>query len=526
MKDIPSPAVFDALRRKAAKHGACQEHTILRRLLDALAKSFAIPKHSLNQDSGHRVCMGSWLPWLNLGWARAAFLRLKPPCIMWPLSLSYVPGFEVKLPIRLFLVAAPGPPIRLGLNARSNNMLEAVELVVKPAGDEGLQTYIATMQQHSPSKKLADAPPCAKYRDLITLDELERFSEEFFAYRSKLQFAEAHKRHAVRLSALRELLSSSEGALEDIKKAAAQKQKVLDARKAASVAGPAAKKPRHAIKQLTLGDFGGVLEHVRDMATVRAGELGVAAPDQPPSVNVDAPFIVTSVAWATDMQCKLKAEVGSFMPVYMDSSLKKEKGRGQRVVRDAALQQQLQQKIAELIPAQLAKEIPSSAPPFMRARMEEALLPSLTAMQPGQKEARLEKDGLPCAKVNLQGTREVVVAALGPLRSFMAKAGIEPERADLSAMYKFLASATQEQIRALSAANEEAVIWKGTHGPGDMLFVPGGFIQVQRTMAGPDVLAVRLSLLPTSPRAAEHIRAARSMVAGNVVMDCALGMLG
>lgn len=471
--------------------------------------------------------MGSWLPWLNIGWARAALLRLRPPCIMRPLCLSYVPGCELKLPIRLFLVAAPGPPIRLGLNAHRNCISEAVELVAKPAGDKELQTYIATMQQHSPSKKLADAPPCAKYRDLITLDELERFSEEFFTYRSKQQFVDAHKRHAVRLSALRELLSSTEGALEDIKKAAAQKQKVLDARKASGKPkGPTPKRARRAIQQLTLGDFGGVLEHVRDMAAMRADELGAAAP-RPPAVNVDAPFIVTGVAWAMDMQCKLKAEVGSFMPVYMDSGLKKEKGRGQRVVRDAALQQQLLEQIAELIPAQLAKEIPSSAPVFMRARMEEALLPSLTAMVPGQKEARLEKDGLPCAKVNLQGTREVVVAALGPLRSFMAKMGIAgPQCADLGATYTFLASATQEQILAFSAANGEAVIWKGTQGPGDMLFVPGGFIQVQRTMAGPDVLAVRLSLLPTSPRTAEHIRAARSMVAGNVVMDCALDMLG
>ena len=59
-----------------------------------------------------------------------------------------------------------------------------------------------------------------------------------------------------------------------------------------------------------------------------------------------------------------------------------------------------------------------------------------------------------------------------------------------------------------------------------MFFLPGGFIQVQRTMAGPDILAVRLSVVPKSPRAAEYMRCARSTVAANDVMDCALEMLG
>ena len=115
---------------------------------------------------------------------------------------------------------------------------------------------------------------------------------------------------------------------------------------------------------------------------------------------------------------------------------------------------------------------------------------------------------------------------MGPLRSFMVNAGIEPERLNLGMMCAFLASATQEQILALGAANEEVVIWKGTVGPGDMFFLPGGFIQVQCTMAGPDVLAVRLSVVPRSPRAAEYMRCARSPVAANVVMVCVLEMLG
>ena len=240
------------------------------------------------------------------------------------------------------------------MNSHCICILEAVELVANSrgsdvaAGDKELKTYITSMQLRGPSKKLADAPPCAKYRDLISLDELERFQEEFFLYRTKQQFADAHKRHAVHLSALRELLSSTEGALEDIKKAAAQKQKVLDARKASSK--PAAKRPRQAIKQLMLGDFGGVLEHIQDMVAMSSDDVRAAA-SEPPALNVDAPFIVTGVAWATAMPCKLNAEVGSFMPVYMDSSPKKEKGRGQRVVRDAALQQELLGKIEELIPA-------------------------------------------------------------------------------------------------------------------------------------------------------------------------------
>ena len=170
--------------------------------------------------------------------------------------------------------------------------------------------------------------------------------------------------------------------------------------------------------------------------------------------------------------------------------------------------------------------MPVSAHEFKRSRMMDALLPSLAAMAPGQKDARLEKDGLACVKVNLQGTREVVVASLGPLRNFMVKTGIEPESLNLGMMCAFLASATHEQILALGAAKQEVVIWKGTVGPGDMFFLPGGFIQVQRTMAGPDVPAVRLSVVPRSPRAAEYMRCARSLVAANVVMDCALEMLG
>ena len=66
--------------------------------------------------------------------------------------------------------------VRFDLNSYCICISQVVELVANSlgsdvaAGDKELKTYIASMQLRGPSEKLADAPPCAKYRDLITLD--------------------------------------------------------------------------------------------------------------------------------------------------------------------------------------------------------------------------------------------------------------------------------------------------------------------------------------------------------------------
>lgn len=439
---------------------------------------------------------------------------------------------DIEEVIRLYNSADVHPDVRSFVKYRLDLLKpkqKAVGLVMngqslpEAAAQNDLDIFIkGCVQLGAATTELDKTPPSSKYQQLVLLDKLETMSQAFFGLTTREAFTQKHKQHAVPLGALRELLSVSKAAVGDIKKAAAQKEKAISARKPAGGKVKAAPARAHEKKKEGIGNFGDLLALIPDMPVHSADE--VKAKGYPDSLmNGSVPFITTNIDWAKKFSAQLSAELDTFKPIYNDSELKTKTGRGQRVVKDRNLKDQILQDCLNMLPGKQAfiRDIAADNKELLAAQCS-----VLTALAAGRKEVRVEKDALATVKVNLEGTREVVVAPIKQLVDIMVGEGFDETKVDLGSIYGFIGAMDRGLIE-IYLRKHAGTMWKATQGPGDMMYAPAGIVQVQRVLSNSDNISLRFCCITKDPLAKEALKCASELTGGsNAAINAALALLG
>ena len=163
------------------------------------------------------------------------------------------------------------------------------------------------------------------------------------------------------------------------------------------------------------------------------------------------------------------------------------------------------QRTLPMLPQQVMRAMESALPEKSTLRLSGESLSKVaglaTAFVPhhyAQKENEtfcfLEQHGLPCLRLQREGTKTVVVAMYGELVDYMtkhtkiAKAAVTREK-----VCEFLRGMTQEDLYSFTTS--AARIWHGTLGACDLFYVPPNAVVAEAVLPKQDVVGLKLNTI-------------------------------
>ena len=149
--------------------------------------------------------------------------------------------------------------------------------------------------------------------------------------------------------------------------------------------------------------------------------------------------------------------------------------------------------------------------------------PVMTALAQGSKDIRVEKDAIACIKVTLQGTREVVAAPITNIIACMRNEGVEENNIDLNGLYTYIGAIDRKKLEAYQSKGLK--MWKATQGPGDLMYIPAGYVQVQRVLNNGDNINIRYNLVVNEAGAKEELTKVMKFAGKSQVLSAVLDTL-
>ncbi len=345
------------------------------------------------------------------------------------------------------------------------------------------------------------SPPCSNLTSLLTVSQLRKKATEMDFAASEAQLAEMQDNMAQLRGSLVELLGSAKGALAELSKV---RRAELTAKRR-QPADPAGKRRRSgdggaspqskSLKGLKGNDVLFELPGLSSMP-IDTGVVGRDLPD----FSVDLPRVLKVAAMEAAMKTEaVKAATSELCMSFQVWAKTAVSPRAMLPISRIPVRDTIKAAVLNSLPVGLSSALLTTIPPSHQQVVEPLLLPVLYGMAGNTDFHGFEKECMSSVRYVLQGTRKVVLISLVDLLPFMTEKEtsgavlanpLRTQRAEV-----FLAKMTTQHMEEF--LSRQSCVWFVTLSPGDMLYIPAGFLAAERTMGLN--LGVRQGLIfPTS----------------------------
>ena len=334
-----------------------------------------------------------------------------------------------------------------------------------------------------------ESPPIQKYRNLAVCAELEADGvTKYMACGSKEDVLSASKNLAPKKDALKDLLAACKSLVKDIKSAQKTLAKTMKVADKKQVAEPQVITNQKASFWNVVGDVSsdiGVIRHP-------------LSPHDEGEFKPHEPRIFTGTPGAS-LTVTLRPLLDKIASKFRNHTLRGTDGRAVKRISDEALASRCAQGLVAALPP--ATLIDTSTE---ERQKRPNLMPVGLVVVPDRDFFAAEADGLASLRLAVEGSRTVVCASYSTLRDVIRLTdGIE-SRVSLKHACTFLKHLTVEQATAFPSTMG---LFKGTMGPGDIMYMPAGFIVAEVMHNKVDFLGVRLSVLANDQKAIDELKA-------------------
>ena len=260
-------------------------------------------------------------------------------------------------------------------------------------------------------------------------------------------------------------------------------------------AGQAAKRRRGANTAANIGvmSFRSSIKKSQAIPTFAASpDCGVLG-DNLNQVDSDKPAIVRFDAVVTS-EGPLKDEVDAWRDAFAQSSERASAGRSHRsiVTKNGKVAESLLRRAVS--PNPLVRGACVSPDAYQGHPVSEDMEPVFFAVMKDKEGRAMEAGQFSSVRLIFHGIREVYcLPGLGLLK-YLAAHSENKAMPPVKTGFQWLANATQEQVEEFLDWDEDCVMYHGTQGPQDALYLPAGWIWGERVKSGHDLIGVRVIL--------------------------------
>ncbi|CAK9001532.1 Uncharacterized protein SCF082_LOCUS6964 [Durusdinium trenchii] len=398
-----------------------------------------------------------------------------------------------------------------------NKLSAEIQKVTDSAADGNAEEE-AGCDSQSRSGQIQKAPPCASFARLCTLKSLENMVEELYGAESASELRDLVKARATARKPITELCAASKTAVVELRKAiTAFQQRALK-----RTSGGGNERVKKSAK--TSGGLGSyLLDGGFEQAASFACHSSGTVKEDPLKVLgglLHEPLLVTfndSQKQMFETSC-FKAATDIFIGAFAGKVKKEDLANAQKP---------LDQRVEARAAAKLSDEACHDVEEVLRACFLRHAINSVKDLSPGLCDlahfgiqggsimSGAEQEQLASVRYLLKGNRTLVCAPASDILLLMQKSGVAKKGCNLSSMWKFFMDMNDSMVQTLLSLGGK--LYAVTQGPGDLLYIPSGFVFAERVGTQSDCLGVVLRGLVTP----EHDSAAKSRLESvkNIVTD-------
>ena len=340
----------------------------------------------------------------------------------------------------------------------------------------------------TPFVEAQESAPIQKYRNLVVCAELEADGvNKYMACGCKEDALSASKNLAPKKDALKDLLAACKSLVKDIKSSQKTLAKTMRVDKK-QVAEPQVVTNQKASFWNVVGDVCadiGVMRH--PLSPHNLGEFK----SHEPRIFTGAPGASLTVT--------LRPFLDKIAAKFRNHALRGTDGRAVKRISDETLAGRCAQGLVAALPP--ATLVDTSTEERQR---HPNLMPVGLVVVPDRDFFAVEADGLASLRLAVEGSRTVVCAPYSTMREVIRLTDGIDSRVSLKHACTFLKHLTVEQATNFPG---EMGLFKGTMGPGDIMYMPAGFIVAEVMHNKVDFLGVRLSVLANDQKAVDELKA-------------------
>ena len=197
---------------------------------------------------------------------------------------------------------------------------------------------------------------------------------------------------------------------------------------------------------------------------------------------------------------------------FKDSHARSGRSRGHKLVRNQVVADSIVEALLQVVPKNISDNLTDRS-----AQLSECLTPGMWVLSPDASVVWfMESNGLGSLQYQAIGTRAVVIVPVKDIIGFASEINFAPG-ADLSAEN---VRACAETMLVEKISEYSGILWKGTLGPGEILYTPPATIVAEIALNSSLAAGGRMSLLPQPGMCAalQKFKAALELDQGNVAV--------
>ena len=358
-------------------------------------------------------------------------------------------------------------------------------------------------------------PPCANFRDLRTLDQLDNMSSEYddisdaagikrVTLKLAVFKAAAKQLHVSWTVAVRELAKANEGRQKALEQSEMDKKRKIDGDKT----GLGKKPKKRARPHTALEVIQNLGKDIKTTAVEHWESAAAAWIQSSAEIEVAEPYIVTAVSWVKalveDEDSQVAKSLREFVEEFKASEVRTKAGRCMRrsldeASSDASANDFLLSKLYSVNPkGRVCSPAVLSGTEMVDFKTGMAL--SNFGVKKSSAHTYIEKHSLWSGRLSVWGTRAVAIARAMDITTYMREAGIIGME-----VKQFFRDLREEGVRKL--LDRGVSLWHGTVGPHEYLWIPSHCLVMESVMGSEDCVVLRCSMvLPRDKAGVESFR--------------------
>ncbi len=367
---------------------------------------------------------------------------------------------------------------------------------------EELRSYIDTLKNASPKKSgpgvpssptashagLGAAPPCSLFAKLLTFPELEALVQSFFECETKAAVEDVRKTIVDAKLPISDLLSAAGGAASDIKKVIRSQEAFKKSKQGVSSSKPASSAPAPAVGIELLGDL-----------MAKCEELPCLSLDKLKADTVEwgKPFLMHVPGETLEKIFNVPEMRQGMVDFVRDLGNQTSLARSESALPEAA-RKPLVDFCGEHFPETVRIAYGGESTDGDVEVLKAILGPRLYAIKKKELTFAHEKFCLPCFRLNSEGTRTIALTSFKSLSDYLSFASgsvvkIADGVATRHRCANFLKNVRADGLEKYTQAG--GILWAGTAGPGDLLYVPAGMFFAEKVTDAGTAAGIRAPLL-------------------------------